>query len=181
MAELRKQVQSLRCEVAGGDQKFVPHQSLYRIMTRDVVLDAVNKIKDVPWYSKEETVYWIMAGGRRIFAILILLKNEESSISHFIKHDRFQNSPLDERLPFSKETLSSMIPNIADDFYERQWEFVAPILHRNVVHRLLPDKVRLPFIHNQMIGEGGFGFVYEIQLHPDHQTTPLIPQEGVSL
>lgn len=150
-------------------------------MTREVVLDAVNKIERIPWYSKNETLEWIMRGGRKIFAILVLLKDEESAISRFMEHDHYQKSPLDERLPFSMETLDSIIPDIAEDFCEMQWEFVAPILYRNVVHRSLPDKTRLPFVYNKKIAEGGFGVVYEIELHLDHQTICLTPREEVSV
>lgn len=181
MAQLRKQIQSLRCKVDNEDRFFVPHQSLYKLMTREKVLDVVKGCGEIPCYRLDETVEKIIKGGRRIFAILVLLKGEEKLISRFIEHDHFQHSPLDVKLPFSEDTLKSIIPDeIVSDFYEKQWEFVAPIFSRNVVHRSLHEDIRLPFVQNKKIGEGGFGVVYEIELHPDHQRLPLFPQEGVS-
>lgn len=182
MSQLRKQIQSLLCKVdgEGWDRKFVPRQALYELLTRDVVFDAIDKQEAIEWYHKDKFTDWIMRGGRRIFAILVVMKNEESSISYFISHDSFKETPLDEQLPFSVEVLNSINREIASDFYDRQWEFVSPILSKNVIHRILPCEVRMPFIHNRQIGQGAFGKIFEIRLHPDHQPIGLLSPESVS-
>ncbi|KAH8745429.1 kinase-like domain-containing protein [Hyaloscypha sp. PMI_1271] len=180
MTGLKKVIEDLRCDVYDNNDeqklKFIPRQSLFTSLTSDLVQKAIEAVPDIPFYLQTYTVDWIMTKGRRIFAILVLLDNRERWISDFIKHDRFGDAPMDERLPFSLEFLQSNIPDIANEFYNQQWEFVSPVLSRNIMHRVLPAGVRLPFIYNQFIARGAFGDVYEIELHPDHQTSQLLPQ-----
>jgi hypothetical protein len=181
MAQLRSQIQLLRCKVENGDRFFIPYQPLYKLMTRDKVLDALKECEGIHGYRLDEIVERIVKGGQRIFAILVLLKGEERLISRFIEYDHLQRSPLDVKLPFAKETLNFIIPeDTARDFYEKQWEFVAPIFSRKVVHRLFHDEIRLPFAKNKKIGEGGFGIIYEIEFNTDHQRIPPFSQDGVS-
>ncbi|KAH7142729.1 kinase-like domain-containing protein [Dactylonectria estremocensis] len=52
-----------------------------------------------------------------------------------------------------------------------------PIFSRGVVHRELHDSTRLPFVREVLIGDGGFGQVYELELHADHQTPNFLSQE----
>lgn len=180
MALLRKQIQSLRCRVPNEPRYFIPHRSLYELLTKEVISNTIKEYEDIRRYRLDETAEKIFKGGRRIFAILVLLKNEEKSITYFLEHDQFQRSSIDLRLPFPIQTLESIVPDIAADFYEMQWELVAPIFARNVVHRFLDERIRLPFVLDHEIGEGGFGTVFEVQLHPDHQMQTLIPNKAVS-
>jgi hypothetical protein len=188
MAQLQTLIESLRCKVDIGDSKndsnndgfFVPQQQLYKLMTRDVILDAVKGCDDILVYHVDSIVEKVVRGGVRVFSILIII-GKEKFISHFIERDDLQRSRLDDKLPFSADTLQSIIPDTdaAGNFYKRQWEFVAPVFSRNVLHRSLSSKIRLPFVQNKKIGEGGFGVVYEIKLHPDHQRLALLPQDKV--
>ncbi len=101
--------------------------------------------------------------------MLFLLKLEERFISRYVEADGFQNSALDHKLPFSKETLTSLVPaETVDDFYEMQWEFVAPVLSKGIVHRLLDPKSRLLFACNEDTGKRGWlGHIYEVHLNAD--------------
>ncbi len=176
MPKLRDQLLSLRPRVGGEDRYIIPHQALHRLMTRDVVLDAIKNCEDIPVFHQDSTVDAIMRGGRKIFSVLVLLKGEEWSITKFREHDQLQNSRLDARLPFSIDTLNLIVLEIADEFYEKQWELIGPIFSKDIVHRFLQPETRLPFIHNEKIGEGGFGVVYKVKLDPDHQKPTLLPQ-----
>jgi hypothetical protein len=180
MALLRKQIESLRCKVPNEDRYFIPHRPLYELLTREVIFSTLKECEEIRHYHLDETVEKIVKGGRRIFAVLVLLKGEEKFITRFLKYDQFQRSSFDLRLPFPIYTLESIIPTIAADFHDMQWELVAPIFSRNVVHRFLDERVRLPFLRDNEIGEGGFGTVFEVRLHPDHQMLPLLPNEAVS-
>jgi hypothetical protein len=178
--QLRKKIDALRCIEAVPEYSFVPQKLLYRLLTRNVVSTAIESLAQIPGYRVIDIVDKIMKGGQKVFAILVLLKGEEARIVDFMKHDQFQHAPLDFKLPFSMETLSGIVPEIAEEFYRIQWEFVAPVFSRGVVHRELHERTRLPFVQNVLIGDGGFGDVYEVELHPDHQIFPFVPEEDVS-
>ncbi|KAK6523676.1 hypothetical protein TWF281_001651 [Arthrobotrys megalospora] len=177
MSTLCEELEALlhQCEDGAGedDRKFMPFQLLQRVLTPERIGAEVDSIGDIEFFLKTSVTTWIQSHGRRIFAILTLLRE-----GHFITKfmgQAFQGTRFDEKLPFSKEELEAFIPDIAPQFYQRQWEFVSPVWSKNVVHREVPPDVRLPFIYNKRIDRGGFGVVYEIKLHPDHQRTALFP------
>jgi hypothetical protein len=128
----------------------------------------------------DEVVDKVYFGGRRIFAILVVLNGQEKEILRFIEHDHYQDSPLDHRLPFAIGDLEIIAPDIAIDFYEKQWEFAAPVFTRGVDHRLLDIRTALPFEENTKIGDGGFGEVFRISLYPGHQDISLISPNKAS-
>jgi hypothetical protein len=57
----------------------------------------------------------------------------------------------------------------ADLFYEKQWEFTAPIFAPFVLRRSLEYETILPFIKEEKLGSGGFGDVYLLDIDPGHQ------------
>lgn len=165
---LRKTIQDLRCKVSGQQQYFIPHQLLYKILTKSVILDTLKACPEVRRYHLEEIAAKIYRGGRRTFAVLVLLKNEEKCVIRFLEHDQFQRSSLDSRLPFPMSVLKDVVPSIATDFFEAQWELSAPVFSRNIIHRYLNDGAILPFLENTQIADSGFGTVFKVHLHSDH-------------
>ncbi|KAH7136337.1 kinase-like domain-containing protein [Dactylonectria macrodidyma] len=159
------------------ERSFIPQKQLYRLLSRDRISAVIRDIPSIPIHRAENVINIIAKGASKVFAILSLLKGEEGRIVDFISHDQFQQSSLDSRLPFSLEMLQDIIPDIAIDFYRAQWDLSAPIFSRGVVHRELHDSTRLPFVREALIGEGGFGQVYELELHADHQTPNFLPRE----
>jgi hypothetical protein len=178
---LRRQIQQLRVSIDNGDRHFIPQRALYKLLTREEILRLVTTCNVAP-YHVNELVETIVNGARRIFAILILLKGEERFISRFVEFDDLQRSALDYKLPFSKERLKFLVPvETVDDFYELQWEFVAPVFSRGVAHRVLDSKIRLPFVCDEDTRkEGGFGHIYEVQIHPDYHKFTATSGESVS-
>ncbi|KAF3167920.1 hypothetical protein TWF225_006663 [Orbilia oligospora] len=181
MDSLRQELDTLLCKCEDGDageeRKFMPFQSFRKVFTPERIDDAVYGIKeaDMEFSQKGDVAAWVKSHARRIFAILILLGSKEHLIAKFMGRDIFQGK-YDEKLPFSREDLDTIIPEIAAEFYEKQWEFVSPVWSKNVVHRELPSDVRLPFVLNEKLGRGGFGVVYKIKLHEHHQRTVLFPE-----
>ncbi|KAK6337821.1 hypothetical protein TWF696_001300 [Orbilia brochopaga] len=187
--DLCSRINELLCECAGDDRgasegeadarKFMPLQLLYKLLTKEEIENAVSasitKDDGIPFYQEADTVSWIVANGKRIFAILVVLGNQEHLIPKFIEHD-FET--FDEKLPFPLDLLQKVVPSIATEFHKKQWEFVSPIWSKNVIHRELPPDIRLPFVYNKKIDAGGFGDIYEIRLHPDHQVVALLPTGG---
>ncbi len=174
MMPLRADIQKLRRQVEEGSKSFVPHQKLFDLLSKDVIQSVLEERDIVPWYNLESIVDRIFSGARRIFAILVVLRGQENEILRFLEHESFQKSPLDHRLPFSDRELERIVPEIAIEFYEKQWEFTAPVFTRSVDHRHLQASIVLPFLEDKKIGEGGFGEVFKITLDPTHQDLSLI-------
>ncbi|KAF2659852.1 kinase-like protein [Lophiostoma macrostomum CBS 122681] len=169
MQSLRSEIKALRHQVDGDSRYFVPHQSLSKLFSYEKVSSALEAYRVVPRERLDSLVVRILSGALRVFAILVVLGGNEKEILRFVEHDNFQGLPIDHRLPFSSSDLKQLIPNIWDDFYEKQWEFSAPVFLRDTEHRFLDDFTILPFVRDQKIAAGGFGEVFRIRLHPDHQ------------
>ncbi|KAK6352409.1 hypothetical protein TWF730_009236 [Orbilia blumenaviensis] len=161
----------------GGKRRFMPFQLFRSVLTPEKIEASILDIEgfNMEFFEKNDVIKWVTSHGRRIFGILVLLGGKEHFITKFIGRD-FQGTKFDEKLPFSIAELEDIAPEIAEEFYERQWEFVSPVWSKNAMHRELPSDVRLPFTKNERLGQGGFGVVYEITLHPQHQRMALFPE-----
>lgn len=134
-------------------------------MARAAVHHAIKASQIEPYYQQEVTNK-IMKSGRKIFAILVLI-DEPRLVANFIEVDLLQ----DQRLPFSTQLLRQHLePSHACDFFEKQWEVLAPEFSRSTLSRVIQPQAALPFALDVRIGEGSFGTVFEIALDTDHQT-----------
>ena len=178
MEHLKRSIRKLR--ISNYDErKFVPYNSLCEVMTENAVQSALWNI-EIRRQSIQETVHAIVPGGRKIFAILVLDDNAQY-ITKFLEDDQLQQIDLDHRLPYSIDRLRQFLPqdDTSDLFYERQWEFTAPIFSGKVFLRCLDSRTVLPFIHNEKIGSGGFGHVYHIRIHNEYCMLEEMPQRAV--
>ena len=114
-----------------------------------------------------------------MFAILTILRRE-GDIIHFITNDQLQGYRIDFRLPFPRASLELIIPDLADEFYEVQWQFTAPIFSRQFHHRLLDLDTVPPFTTSKFIGQGAFGRIHEVTLHRKHHKLDHLTRDGVS-
>ncbi|KAK8030032.1 hypothetical protein PG993_011323 [Apiospora rasikravindrae] len=148
---------------------FVPHNQLKLILEeKDVV--AVLKESGLASHELTGTTKIVMTRAGRIFAILVTIR-EIQEILRFIESDHLQgDGGLDKALPFRKGALDFLSDEIADRFYDAQWEFCAPIFSPNFQHRVFDQKTRFPYLQSSLEGEGGFGTVYYVKIHPDHHT-----------
>ncbi|KAF2809121.1 kinase-like protein [Mytilinidion resinicola] len=178
MTSLKSDIQALRCRVDGDSKYFVPHQNLYKLLTRSAILTALIVGSVAPSHRLDAIADRILFGARRVFAILVVLGGQEKEILRFIEKDNFQESQIDHRLPLSEGDLRAILPSIAAPFYEKQWEFAAPVFTREVEHRLLDLSNILPFVEKKYIDRGGFAEVYRIALHPGHQNLSLLGPES---
>ena len=178
MEELRAQIVNKR-EQNVEKRHFLPQQALYDLMGEVLVKQAVREAginaHDVGEITKE-----IMKGARKIFAILVVIRQPQSILS-FIQDDQFQSS-LDHKLPFPLGKLRELLPSasLGQEFYEKQWEFAAPVFTKRLLPRVLEDDMILPFVEDKEVGEGGFGVVHTIKVELHHQNFGQLPQQNVS-
>jgi hypothetical protein len=167
MERLRDEIDDLRCD-NHYNNNFVPKDELDKVVTLEAVRRVLEERK-IEKHKRQDIEQSIIGGNLRIFAVLVRIGYVES-ISEFIRSDQFQSgSSLDQRLPFNKEYLSSILPDrTAAKFYKEQWEYAAPVLSRSILPRDLDDKAILPILHEKLVANGGFGSVFEITLHSAH-------------
>lgn len=168
MDVIRRQVRALRCKNVDG-KWFIPEGTLESGVPHEVIHDAVQNHCDIEPYAIQEVTQAIETGARKVFTILILIR-EEKKITAFLEHHlQSDGQALDSRLPFSKLELEMVFtPDAADEFEEQQWDLLAPIFSHRLLHRNIQLEARLPFIESRKIGGGGFGDVYEVVISAGH-------------
>lgn len=166
MTRLRGRIESLRRRNVEF-RYFIPNQELEIILDTKSIEAEIQEC-DVEPYDRREFVEAISQGGRKVFAILVLI-SQPHLIEKFVKNDQLHGSQLDDRLPYSQTDLESMISDYGARFFETQWEVLAPLFSNLKTHRILHDHSIIPFTKETYIDSGGFGEVHEVELYLHHQ------------
>jgi len=169
MDNLRRSLLQRRRKNA-ANHSFTPSHLVREVMEAEVVREALLVTKMQP-YEIDEAVTIIPTSAWNVFAILIMMK-EPQYILNFIKADRLQRSTIDDKLPFDRDVLEKALedPIRAEEFYDTQWGFSAPLFSGSIFTRILPDEFVLPFLKDDdELGEGSFGKVYKIQAEHSYQ------------
>jgi hypothetical protein len=147
---------------------YIPWLKLDQLCGPENVKKAI-KESGVETYQQEEAIQLILYGGKKVFAILISI-GYPALIVKFMEQDHLQHQPLDAKLPFSSEALSTFLDQVpAMKFYRAQWKLSAPFFRGDLSHRNFNKAAILPFVYNKRRGSGAFGMVYEIAIDPEHQ------------
>lgn len=161
-------------------KRFVPRLALASIINQKVMRPILATF--TPADTLDETVEFILQGAQKVFCILAYI-GFAGYIRKFIEKDGLLLRQVDEDLPFSRGRLRS----VADDnlfincFYEKQWQFCAPVISQRIIPRTLEDETVLPFLKSEYSGEGGFGVITKITIHPEHKSAEILPIENVCL
>ncbi|KAH5159568.1 hypothetical protein HBH69_056940 [Parastagonospora nodorum] len=153
-------------------KRWVPESRLTQLLTKDAVY-TVLAASSIQKYRLEDIVRDVVRSGKKTLAILILLDRPELIVC-LIEDDQLQHKiHVDSKLPYTLEKLTSLFNHdaFANKFYDKQWEFTAPVFSGSIVPRVLHDDVILPFIAEEPLesGIGGFGTVYVTTIEPSHQ------------
>ena len=179
METLRGQILSLRCETSDCRSSFVPEETLNSIITIETITAALRDSR-APLHREAENIELIRQGGKKTFAILVSIYKADR-IVNFIENEQLQKVGIDSKLPYSSRAdLEKILPKIdAVDFFERQWEFTAPVFRRRSGHRCLYERTIFPFLESQILGEGSFGNVYKETLHASHIATNFLAHKSL--
>lgn len=169
MEDIRRDLK--KALVKNVDAKFfLPEQELMRILTDDNVKKCIGQA-DMEGHLKHDCIIAVLNGGRRVLALLIMLKKLEI-IRKFVETDQSPKiAHLDSRLPFEREALERILRDDIDtirDISKNQWEVMAPYFQEEQTHRIFQVDVVMPFIHSKPVGAGGFGDVLEVTLSGIH-------------
>ena len=161
-------INKIRVENSDG-RRFVPDKEFFDLLSKEVVKDIVRK--DSPFYHVDEVVDFVVKDARKVFGILLLI-GAINHLDHFIRNDQFRNRPTDDLLPVPVDRLKDILddPYIAEQFFEKQWEFCVPVFSGGIMPRALDLHTILPYLEDIAIDSGSFGIVSRITIHPSHRS-----------
>lgn len=149
---------------------YVPEAALNRLMTEDLLYSTLTQLR-IERYHIPDLIKAVVDRARKVFAILLVIYKGEEIVTIF-QHDSLQNASLDGRLPYSAETLKQLFPSPASEltrlkFFDMQYHFAIPHFTRSTLPRALAIDMVLPINSQKFRGQGSFGEVWDIELHPD--------------
>lgn len=167
LAQLRRHILSLRVKNVEF-KHFVPEERLASVVTREWIAQIVSQI--VPQESKNEVITFVVNGARKVFSILVLI-DYVCHISRFITRDQMQRRPIDSLLPLHAKALLDTLDDevVVDQFYEKQWEFCAPVFSKEIMPRALEIPTVLPYLSDAPLASGAYGNVHKITTHHCHR------------
>lgn len=164
LSQLRNKLKqhSKKSAFAKTSHEFVPDGCIDQIVTRNEVLAALNITE--PTTKEEVLVRFILERAKRIFAVAVFAKIDVKAAI-----ERFKSNDVDDsRMPIlrPKKGWSS---GWRGDFYEYHWRFFAPVFLTTNYSHDFEDAQILPFMTmSRVSGEGAFGEVSRIEIHPNH-------------
>lgn len=181
MEALNRALHMVRRENPTTNHYFTPSHLVRDTLKPDLVRQSLLECV-VEQHQVDEATQLIIEGAWNVYAILIMIKKPQHILA-FIKDDHLQRSTIDDKLPMDLEKLKKLLkdPITAEEFYDRQWGFTAPLFSRSIFIRSLPEKFVLPFLADVELGEGSFGKVYKIQVEHSFQRFGCEPYHEVSL
>ncbi|KAK6338057.1 hypothetical protein TWF696_001529 [Orbilia brochopaga] len=184
MDTLRDKIHSLRSTTTGAedDGHFIEFTSLDNLLTDDVIETALQDTS-IESFRREGIKKVILAGGKQTFATLISVGRPEL-IYNCIEHYDTGKDRLDSKLPLSVTDIDNIfgakarepggkLEEWAKQLEEDQYEYIPLSFQRGATHRVLRDRVRLPFKSKQRLGGGGFGIVYKVTLSDNDHDAQL--------
>lgn len=159
-------------------KRFVPRLALASIISPKILRPILAEF--TPIDILDETEKFILQGASKVFCILAYI-GYPGHIRNSIEMDGLLLRQVDEDLPLGKGRLRT----VADDnlfinsFYEKQWQFSAPVISQRIIPRKLEDETILPFLTSERIDQGGFGVITKITIHPEDKSAGILPVENV--
>ena len=167
IAEYQRRLNSIRKQNHLG-QKFIPEADFRRVLASILIRSIVNAL--VPFYSADDFMEFIFEDAPKIFSILVLI-NRADCIDRFLYYDQLQSRHVDNLLPLTIDALDEIFDTrvAVNEFYDKQWEFCAPVFSGRILPRTLARPMILPFLHESSLAQGAFSCIYKLDIHPAHR------------
>jgi len=168
-------------------RKFMCHDGLDELVTRDSVLDAMQMEEPLD-DDDRQLVNFILKNAKKIFATSVSIELDQ--VEGLLKKamQLFQKKGIDDsKLPFKDgphSTLQDLEPGIkhrskiwrenkVHEFFNNQWRFLVPVFlthpETNMDNYNLPASTIFPVLKKEEVLEkGSFGKVFKCSIHPKH-------------
>ena len=161
------------------NQKFIPRKDLDEILSDSTVKELINSdrsLNDIQNLGKDQFTQEVVLDASRLLAICVYVDLPLACLYELI-----QLGYHDIHLPLTElHCPKGMYEVNFGNFVIWQGAFIAHEFEDDrgrPVHRKLPDAVVLPIIFNEkddLLGEGGFGWVYKVHIDPDHHLFSVV-------
>ena len=160
-------------------EKFIPRKDLDEILSDSTVKELINSdrsLNEIQDFDKDKFTQEVVLDASRLLAICVFVDLPLACLYELIR-----NGCLDVDLPLTEiHCPHGMYEVNFGNFVLWQGAFIANEFEDDrgrPVHRKIPDAVVLPITFNEkddLLGEGGFGWVYKVHIDPDHHLFSVV-------
>jgi hypothetical protein len=58
--------------------------------------------------------------------------------------------------------------NLMDEFEDNKWRFSVPNFDNEGTFQAHPERTIMPYLEERLVGEGAYGKVFEVKVHPGY-------------
>lgn len=164
------------------DQKFLPRKDLLEIFSENTIRELINDDKSLGRIANldvDSFVQDISDDACRLLAICVWAKLPLECLYRLMAQGY-----IDVHLPLKKSHCPNGHEVDFENFRTWQGSFIAHAFQDDrgrPEHLSLPREVVVPIMFNEtidLLGEGGFGRVYKVQIDPDHHLFSVVSSTG---
>ncbi|KAM7189224.1 putative cyclin-dependent kinase 1 [Naviculisporaceae sp. PSN 640] len=165
-------------------KRFTPYHRLVGIFTRDSVISLLQREASIPFHRRDELTNAVLDNGLRLLAILIEI-DEVAALERFLELDNFAGGHYDSKLPISKAELKNVFQSesesyAVDQFFSKQWAYIAPHFYKDQSCRTLDSRAILPFEEvkkPELASPGAFSAISIVHVYnPDSAAKTAAPR-----
>lgn len=167
-------------EFEGQTQKFLPRPYFEVVTAEDVIKSLVSKDEDLHLSqpAQDDFVRKVLHQGRKMFATCIF-----SEMSLTCVQALFEDKLTDLEFPFKKEDCPGLKSKrqFYNTFLVNQLRFNVAYFEENSEYGW-DDRMMKPidFKESSLLGQGAFGDVYEVEIHPEQRSFRNVSQYAKS-
>lgn len=185
---LEDQVSALLTEnhfPSGWKQKYMPSRRLDGLITRSTIIREFLKDDDLDEYHGSQSrideglISFIVTSGKKLFAISLISGIESSQLQRAMRVF-WKSNYTDQKLPvtFGDPTFPQSQLKWGrmkmENFTDKQWKFLVPIIDHNGSHVRIGNREILPFcLVDDQRREGTFSNVWQVTIHEEQQGQPM--------
>lgn len=161
------------------DIKFIPRKDLDEILSESTVKELINSdrsLNEIQNLDKDKFTQEVVLFASRLLAICVYVDLPLACLYELIQQGR-----LDIHLPLAEPHCPNGTYQVNfRNFVRWQGAFIAHKFEDDggrPKHRKIADEVVLPIMFNKkedLLGEGGFGWVYKVHIDPDHHLFSVV-------
>ena len=159
---LRERLEDARVRTAST--YFIPEGETTRVLSAREVRQVLVDKSQLHEFEIGKYVDSVIQSARKVLSILVVVGKEEYFVDDFLHREL-----CDSKLPLTDSELSHTPAR--KRFLFEQYAFLAPVFTLGAIHKTLNEHYVLPFLTNEPLvkGEGAFGKVFRVKIHPAHQ------------
>jgi hypothetical protein len=161
------------------NERFIPRKDLVEILSESTVKELINNdrsLNKIQYLDKDKFIQEVALDASRLLAICVYVDLPLACL-----YELTQQGHSDINLPLAELHCPMGTYEVSfSNFVLRQGAFIAHDFEDDEgppKHRKLADDVVLPIMFNEkqdLLGEGGFGWVYKVRIDPDHHLFSVV-------